>query len=136
MSQRQEKPTVVSLIACLGNLCRYCDCTVQEAEAVITFSYWHGNPFICHRECKDAGMKQEAFDCQSIDSDCNDCKHFRRGELIKRDFWDCGLGRMVSVNTEVWTGHCLKFDRETRAYPMKWTGRACFEHRRAQIVNT
>jgi hypothetical protein len=30
----------------------------------------------------------------------------------------------------VWTGHCLKFDQPTEAYPKRWTGRPCFEHRR------
>src|SRR2546421_532208 len=52
-------------------------------------------------------MKREAYECQVVDADCNDCKHFRRGALVAK---------------EAWSGHCLKFDRETRAYPKKWTG--------------
>ncbi len=56
---------------------------------------------------------------QTIDADCNDCGYFKRGEMIK------GPG-LTSFR-----GHCLKFDKPTRAYPMQYTGHECFEHRRA-----
>ncbi len=101
----------------LGGKCRYCEKPVTKSDdAAITYSYWQGMPFICHRLCKEAGIRQEAYDCQMIDADCNDCRHFQRGQLTGK---------------EVWSGHCLKFNRETKAYPKKWTGMKCFEHRRS-----
>lgn len=135
MSRKSEKPSVASVIAAEGNLCRYCDQPVVD-DPVITYSYWQGAPFICHRQCKDAGVKQEAFDCQCIDADCNDCKHYRRGRLapLQRTKVKTTDGRTVELTfqPEVFIdGHCLKFDKPTLACPMKWTGHPCFEHRRS-----
>lgn len=110
--------------------CRYCN---QEVTTPIkTLSYWNQHPFICHVECKVSGERQEAIDCQTIDADCNDCKYFQRGEVVKR--W---LSAMINkkagvllVNMGIIKGHCLKFDRPTEAYPHASTGWDCFEHRR------
>lgn len=99
----------------MSDICRYCSLPVDATDAVTTHSYWQGLPFVCHKACKEAGVKQEAFDCQTIDADCNDCRHFRRGQLVGKEVWD---------------GLCQKYDCETRAYPKKWTGHECFEHRR------
>lgn len=96
-------------------VCRYCANRVAETDAVATHSYWHGAKFSSHKSCKASGEIAEAFECQMIDADCNDCRHFNRGQIIGK---------------EIWSGHCQKFNRETKAYPKKWTGRECFEHRR------
>lgn len=95
-------------------------------------SYWQGLPMPYHKECRQAGIKQEAYDCQCIDADCNDCRHFKRGEVVKRmlSCMEDGKPSMRLVNMGIVRGHCLKFDRATEAYPKKWTGRECFEHRR------
>lgn len=99
----------------LNNLCRYCEKKVSAEDLDYCYSYWLGNKYICHKNCKIEGQKLEAFDCQIIDSDCNDCHFFKRKEIVGK---------------EVWSGECLKFNKETRAFPKKWTGRECFEHRR------
>lgn len=115
------------------NTCRYCQQPVSEADSTITFSYWWSLEFVCHKACKGAGEKQEAFDCQQIDADCNDCKHFKRGQLEKR-LLSCienGVAGTRWVNMGYFDGHCLKFDRPTIAQPNKWSGLECFEHRRA-----
>lgn len=96
-------------------ICRYCDKPIELGQEVKTMSYWFHLPFWCHAECKKDGERQEAIDCQVIDADCNDCKHFKRGQAIYK--WSIA-------------GHCLKFDKPTVAFPNKWTGRECFEHRR------
>lgn len=62
--------------------------------------------------------KDDLTEMQKIDADCNDCRHFARGVIVKVP----GL--------TLFEGRCLKFDRPTRAYPMQHTGRECFEHRR------
>lgn len=116
-----ETQSAVSSMPWFGDgICRYCSKPVAPADAVVTHSYWQGMKFVSHKACKVAGEKAEALECQTIDADCNDCRHFRRGQLVGK---------------EVWSGHCQKYDRETRAYPKKWTGRECFEHRRAESPN-
>lgn len=117
-------------------ICRYCDLHVSDSDSVVTHSYWQGLPFVCHKDCKEAGVKQEAFDCQVVDADCNDCAHYKRGKLAplvvsrlkRRD------GKVVEVKHQpnfFIGGHCLKFDRPTVAQPNKWSGLECFEHRRS-----
>lgn len=96
------------------DICRYCG---KPGASVRTLAYWNQTPDLCHAECKSPGEKQEAIDCQVLDADCNDCVHFQRGKIIG------GIPKAFS-------GHCLKFDRPTTAYPHFWTGRECFEHRR------
>lgn len=101
------------------NICRYCDKAI-EGQSVRTLSYWQSISFLCHPECKQAGERAEAIECQTIDADCNDCRHFQRGQILVKGVMHGGA---VS-------GQCLKFNKETRAFPKKWTGHECFEHRR------
>lgn len=113
--------------------CRYCGQPIEAADLSTTYSYWGGFQFACHRKCKDAGIKSEAYDCQVIDADCNDCKHFKRGSIVphKPEVQAAiDSGQCPNFSTEIWNGHCLKFDRPTRAFPKKWSGLGCFEHRR------
>lgn len=119
--------------------CRYCNQPIDPGKEVPTFAYWDSTPteqrivFYCHAACKMDGEKQEAFDCQLIDADCNDCRHFKRGQVEKR-WLSCMENKKPSmrlVNMGFIHGHCLKFDRYTTAQPNKWSGLECFEHRRA-----
>lgn len=116
--------------------CRYCSSTISPPDLTTTHSYWQGLPFDCHKACKEAGVKREAIDCQTIDADCNDCKHYRRGKLaiklISHTRKTSGeLGEVTHQPNVFIDGHCMKFDRSTLAFPNKFTGRECFEHRRA-----
>lgn len=116
-------------------ICRYCSQPLAESEAVKTHSYWGGLPFVCHAACKQAGEREEAFECQCIDADCNDCKHYQRGKLapLVRSWLHKPDGRRVEVTHQPNVfigGRCLKFDKPTEASPNKWTGHECFEHRR------
>lgn len=120
----------------LGGNCRYCGIVASVLEeCAITFSYWSAFPFVCHKKCMDAGLKLEAFDCQVVDADCNDCKHFKRGQAAPKQVsrWKNHKGEWVETvyNPEIWRGHCLKFDKPTLAFPKFCTGHPCFEHRRA-----
>jgi len=120
----------------VNQICRYCAKPIADGEAAPTFAYWFATPFVCHPACKDAGIRQEAYECQLIDADCNDCKHYKRGKLapimISHVRMPNGLIEEVRHQPNVIIGgHCLKFDEPTTAYPNKWTGRPCFEHRRA-----
>lgn len=119
------------------NICRYCNQEIDPSEeAVKTFSYWSKLEFVCHRQCKQPGELQEAIDCQTIDADCNDCKHYKRGYLAPMMI---GLVRRED-GTAYWAthqpnifidGHCSRFNKTVLAQPNKWTGLECFEHRRS-----
>lgn len=122
------------------NLCRYCNQPVDVlgTDYTYTVAYWHWGHcdkerFLCHKSCKV--VKQEAYDCQLIDADCNDCKHFQRGKLAELliSMTKTPDGRWVEIphQPDLFYGHCLKFNRPTVAQPNKWTGMECFEHRRS-----
>jgi len=55
---------------------------------------------------------------QTIDADCNDCRHFKRGAMKK-------VGWLTRFS-----GHCLKLDVPATAWPTQYSGHPCFEHRR------
>src|SRR5687768_13689028 len=95
--------------------CRYCSIPLTEMESVTTLSYWLGVKHPCHSQCKQTGERGEAIECQSIDADCNDCKHFKRGKLERRALSCIENGKASSrmVNMGYFDGHCLKFDRPT-----------------------
>jgi hypothetical protein len=116
--------------------CRYCTLEIDPSELTTTVSYWSAIQFPCHKKCKVEGMKQEAFDCQTIDADCNDCKHYLRGKLANKvvDVLKTKDGRKeeVTFQPNIFVGGtCQKFNVPTNASPNKWTGFACFEHRRS-----
>ena len=96
--------------------CRYCDLPVHFKDKVLTTSYWGGVHFIAHEKCKVEGYKAEAMECQTIDADCCNCKHFARGELIQKG---------------IHAGVCNKFNKPTKSFAMFASGHECFEHRRA-----
>ena len=102
-------------------VCRYCKKEVSEYTATSTNSYWHAYEDICHKDCKDAGIKNEAYDCQCIDADCNDCRHFKRGEYIGTPY-------------KYAKGTCIKFNKPTNAFALTCTDHKCFEHRRGLII--
>lgn len=112
--------------------CRYCNLPVADADAVIVHTYWNAQQSIAHKACRASGYAAEVLECQTIDSDCNDCRHFKRGELVKRmlSTMSDGKAEKIEVNMGYFTGHCLKFGKPTVAQPNKWTGHECFEHRR------
>lgn len=113
--------------------CRYCNLPVESP--VKTLAYWNQTPDVCHAECKAAGERQEAFDCQTIDADCNDCFHYQRGKLApkleSRLKKPDGTKVLVTHQPNIFIGgRCLKFDKPVNAQPNKWSGLECFEHRR------
>ena len=121
-------------------ICRYCSLPVNRADAVVTHSYWQGMKFVSHKACKVNGEKAEALECQTIDADCNDCRHYKRGVSAPKQVsrYKNHKGEWVEIiyKPEIWIGgHCLKLDKPTIACPKKWTGHECFEHRRGESPN-
>lgn len=60
----------------------------------------------------------DIVEMQTIDADCNDCRHFHRGQMRK------GLG------LSCFEGHCGYHDKPVLAWPMQYSGHSCFEHRK------
>lgn len=93
--------------------CRYCEKPISKDEAVITKGYWLSSWYICHKDCRQEGEKEEAFDCQNIDSDCNDCLHFSRIKGFQ------GLCLLKNKNVVANANFCSGYD--------------CFVHRKTNF---
>lgn len=129
--------------------CRYCKEPILEGQPTTSVTpYWHG-PFrdISHKDCFQKGYAEEAFDCQVIDADCNDCKFFTAypkedpkyiGPRVKlpviSDFenpaeYDLAI-LDFRIRSRVRSGRCGKFDKDVVAKPNQCTGMSCFVHRK------
>lgn len=80
--------------------------------------YWAWGEYPCHKSCKEEGYKQEAYLCQCIDADCNDCKFFQRGEYVKPPY-------------KCFRGYCSKLNKPTVAFAVTATNHECFVHRKS-----
>lgn len=103
-----------------------------EVKPIKSQGYWTAGTLLCPR-CYPNGIQstpEDVLEQQLIDADCNDCKHFQRGALVKQFV---GLGEVViklGKEGQYFLGHCLKFDKPTKAFPVHYTGHECFEHRK------
>lgn len=128
--------------------CRICCelCESAERSDFLT-AYWRASGFpICKTHTKEERRKfqiEEAYECQLIDADCNDCKHFKRGarmlsrgdlvylkDHVDKNFRAEGDYSRIVVQYDCFHGHCLKFDKYTPSFVNFATGHPCFEHRR------
>lgn len=94
-----------------GSTCRGCGLPVTGDDFAIWTTYWWSHHFPSHKACREPGMKEEAYECQLIDADCNDCRHFRREGGNK--------------------GLCAKTSLPVIAHPVFCSGHQCFEHRKS-----
>lgn len=96
--------------------------------------YWSAHaPTLLKSFTKEQREKWNAFDAeltpddiremQTIDADCNDCAHFKRGKMEKVP----GL--------TMFRGHCQKLDKPTNAFPGQFSGHQCFQHRKDPCLN-
>lgn len=101
-------------------ICRYCEKEIGPQEADVTYPYWnfgHKPPsYPCHKACKVAGQREEAYQCQCIDADCNDCIDFIR---------DADKTARV-----VFKGTCRRYGKPTVGTPNHCSNMPCFRHRR------
>lgn len=117
-------------------MCRYCDQPLAASEAVKTYGYWSGGLYWVHAACKVPGEQQEAYDCQLIDADCNDCRYFVRDRMESKWIWQ---GRCTNPNRNPrWDRLFQRVPRllidqhdKVYAYPKFFSGHPCFLHRRA-----
>lgn len=93
--RRMNKQWSGSIIDRLFPVCRYCHERIFYG-AVNTSSYWGRFPYKSHVQCLKRGYEREAYLCQKIDCDCNDCRYFIRD-----------TGRKVRGGSgAVWSGRC------------------------------
>ena len=71
---------------------------------------------------------EDVIEMQCIDADCNDCKHFQRGQMVDRV--DGLYQSNMLLGFKLFNGTCGKDGSATRAYPGQYTGKQCFDHRR------
>lgn len=99
----------------LSAVCRKCDLPIKSEDFAIWTTYWGSRWAACHKQCREEGMRSEAYECQCLDAACNDCKNFSR--------------------VEQGTGTCLKFNKTVSTTSNWFEGRDCFEHRRNNDTN-
>jgi hypothetical protein len=109
-------------------ICRYCEQAVAPDEAVPTVSYWKAVPFVAHPACRVAGYKREAYECQCLDADCNDCTFFTRSRMVGKEIW---IGRCANAARQP-QGHAKLDGESVHAFPNFSSGHPCFVHRRQQ----
>jgi hypothetical protein len=96
-------------------ICRYCNKEIANGEGSKTFSYWSAIKFDCHKNCKKMGEALEAWECQSIDANCNYCKY------LKRTSSSSGVCKKM---------FCDQFEQKQLFYPNGCLGRKCFVPRK------
>jgi len=108
-----------------SRVCRECQLPIEENEFGIFITYWKAFWFPVHKACAgEKEFKYEAYLCQCIDADCNDCIHFERGPTVETKGLDGSIGKSNSF------GVCGKFNKEVRACSNFCSGLTCFEHRK------
>ena len=100
--------------------CRRCKKRINKTDIVKSKSYWYKvKDIFSHKECETKEVYQEeAYECQKIDADCNDCGYFKRGNIVQHGI------------ASIWNGVCNKFNKDVKAYPNFCSGHECFVHRK------
>lgn len=131
-----EEPREVPIKTCM-----FCKGKL-DGNKVPVFSYWQPFKHYSHPECLKQGEQEEAYKCQKIDADCNDCGYFQRlkkidkgifkGKCLNPDGQQLGsrwaLGGTFGIPRLTDKKIDLK-DDEVAAFPNFATGRPCFVHR-------
>jgi hypothetical protein len=98
-----------------NHICGHCG---KEIVSDFTYQtgYWANVKAKIHPECvrSKEHTEQSKKECQAIDSDCNDCKHFKRGEWLSKG---------------VCSGICGKTGEYAEGRPNFYSGKECFEQR-------
>jgi len=66
----------------ISNKCQATGILLNESNFDIGIRYWLPNSWYpVHKDFKHDYMKNEAYNCQKLDTNCNDCKHLNRAEM-------------------------------------------------------
>ena len=111
-------------------MCRYCRLPVSEPVATAT--YWKAVPKVANKACLKEGYRQEAFLCQCIDADCNDCAFFSRGHMVEKGIW---VGSCSNPARDP-APHAQLNGNQVHAFPNFSSRHPCFVHRRSHGEET
>lgn len=103
-----------------SRFCRLCKEEVQEKDFTIYTTYRRSLYTTCHKECLQELQKKEAYECQNIDTCCNDCIFFQR---LSGKHWRC-----TRLDKDVLSGEGIALSSEC-----KWT---LFKHRKDGVITT
>jgi len=111
-----------------GVVCRHCQKPIKEEDFAVHSGYWFPHTWYpCHKGCLSELAGTEAYDCQVIDADCNDCKHFERGKQVNASGT---LSRTLFPAIGTKPGYCSKRSCNVEATPNHCSNFPCFEHRK------
>lgn len=113
----------------VSTTCRHCNKEISEDDFAVHYGYWTPMLFAVHKSCQQECKQLEAYLCQSIDADCNDCKYFKRGKSESDKM--INTSRAMFAKLKVQEGHCLKYDMATVASSNTCSAMECFEHRKS-----
>ncbi len=81
----QRAKQLYNEVFCVSGKCRHCNQEITKEDFAIYHTYWKAVWTPCHKKCLNDLTKQEAYDCQCIDANCNDCGYFVRGQDKTRE---------------------------------------------------
>jgi len=92
----------------IKNECRHCKKRVLEEDFDIAIGYWYPNCwYICHKECVKEQRVGEAYECQKLDRNCNDCAFMVR-DKVRQEKWNPNPG---GIN-KILYGKCTNYDKD------------------------
>jgi hypothetical protein len=71
--------------------------------------------------------REDAYARQDYDADCNDCVHFQRSAVDRKEQKPHIFGH---------PGTCVKHNKPATAHPNKFSGHPCYESRRTGMKST
>lgn len=127
-----------------GTSCRYCKKAVNREDAEITTTYWWPRYSLSHKACKTQGEQSEAYECQTIDANCNDCRYFNRKHNAGNGVYYGACKKPVERGSKKpywfnelpfkWRKRSLwREGYQVRAESNYATGYECFVHRKTRV---
>jgi len=115
-------------IGIISKVCRYCKKELSEENFEFSTTYWSPMLAPCcnNNACKESGEKQEAYECQNIDKNCNECKYFERIEFSSNI-----IAQTANIfgNIGCYIGECKQKKIKVGANRNIFQGMDCFVHR-------
>lgn len=111
-----------------GNICSVSGVKLTKDNIDVKIGYWKPSLWkpVLDSLKKEAEL-EEAYECQKIDANCNDCKYFDRTRLTN-NLIDCSTSIFPRINCKV--GLCTKHNYNVYASSCSFQGNICFIHRK------
>jgi len=112
-----------------------CGKKIEKDDFDVAIGYWSPDFRPVHKGCKKRWEQEEAYACQKIDANCNDCKFFKRDISAKivdvpKEYQDNIKHKFLFPPIQGYKGKCEKFNVDVYANAKVATGMDCFIHRK------